>query len=68
MLLRFHRPIDDAPGTTSGDTRARGTKPAMDGCFAVRDFGIRPVKSTLLWLSGFPLPVILLFALFFHPG
>ena len=27
-----------------------------------------PVKSTLLWLSGFPLPVILLVALFMHPG
>jgi len=40
----------------------------MDGCFAVRDLETRPLKSTLLWLSGFALPVLLLVALFLHPG
>jgi hypothetical protein len=26
------------------------------------------VKSTLLWLVGIPLPIILLIALYLHPG
>jgi hypothetical protein len=29
---------------------------------------MRSVKTTLLWLTGFPLPLILLVALFVHPG
>jgi hypothetical protein len=33
-----------------------------------REDGMRSVKSTLVWLIGFPLPIILLIALFLHPG
>jgi hypothetical protein len=29
---------------------------------------MRPVKIALLWLAGIPLPIILLIALFLHPG
>jgi len=33
-----------------------------------REMDMRSVKTTLLWLTGFPLPLILLVALFVHPG
>ena len=29
---------------------------------------MRSVKSTLLWLTGFPLPIILMVALLLHPA
>jgi hypothetical protein len=29
---------------------------------------MRFVRSTLLWLVGFPLPIILLIALYLHPA
>jgi hypothetical protein len=29
---------------------------------------MQSVKSTLLWLTGFPLPVILMVALLLHPS
>jgi hypothetical protein len=33
-----------------------------------REAGMRFVRSTLLWLVGIPLPIILLIALFLHPA
>jgi hypothetical protein len=30
--------------------------------------GMKSVKGVLLWLVGIPLPIILLIALFLHPG
>jgi len=33
-----------------------------------REIGMRSVKGTLVWLIGFPLPIILLIALYLHPG
>jgi len=33
-----------------------------------RETVMRPIKIALLWLVGIPLPIILLIALFLHPG
>ena len=39
----------------------------MNGC-PRQETGMNSVKLALGWLVGFPLPIVLLIALYLHPG
>ena len=41
---------------------------AMANGYPPREAGMTSLKRALLWLVGFPLPIILLIALYLHPG
>jgi hypothetical protein len=52
-----------------GRTNQAAPEPKLQSTVALRrEAGMRSIKSTLLWLLGIPLPIILLIALFLHPG
>jgi hypothetical protein len=52
-----------------GKTNQATPEPKLQSTVALRrEAGMISIKSTLLWLLGIPLPIILLIALFLHPG
>jgi hypothetical protein len=53
----------------AGETNHATREPKLQSTIALwREAGMGSIKSTLLWLVGIPLPIILLIALFLHPG
>jgi hypothetical protein len=63
------RPHVPPRGTGSDRSKPRRLEPILQWTVVPRrELGMRSAKSTLVWLIGFPLPIILLIALFLHPG